>query len=131
MKPIFYLNEYRPAAFCASYTRLLRWLRGFSPPLIYDSNLYTLPSCFSGINCLQQTFGSGSFTIVLPIFCVILSCDLNACLLKSCIYCTIATTVFCDFLYTINSIKPLLISTTNTNEMIFKIQLLNHLKKIP
>lgn len=131
MKPIFYLNEYRPAAFCASYTRLLRWLRGFSPPLIYDPDLYTIPSCFSGINCLQQTFGSGSFTIVLPIFCVILSLVFNANLLNRCAYCEICATIFYGYPYIISSIKPLLISTTNTNEMIFKIQLLNHLKKIP
>jgi hypothetical protein len=129
MKPIFYLNEYRTVAFCASCTRQLRWLRGFSPPLIYDSNLYTKPLCFSGINCLQQTFGGGSFTIVLPFFCVVLSSVFSAYALSGSTYFFIGTPFFYFSPYIIAFIKALLISATNSNEMIFKIQLLNYSKK--
>jgi len=128
MKPVFYLKEYQSAAFCATYTRLLRWLRGFSPPLIYNHHLYTIPSRFSGINSLQQTFGSVSFTIVLPFFCVI---SLRAYQLLGCIYLAISSIVFYVFSAIKTCINSVLLTTTNSYEMIFEIQLLNHLKKIP
>lgn len=130
MKPIFYLNEYRTAAFCASRTRQLRWLRGFSPPLIYDSNLYTKSLCFSSINCLQQTLGCGSFTIVQPFFCVILFSVFSTYMLRGSTYFIIGAPFFYFSPNIIAFIKPLLISATNSNEIIFKIQLSNHLKKI-
>jgi hypothetical protein len=128
MKSIFYLKEYQSAAFCATYTRLLRWLRGFSPPLIYNHHLYTIASRFSGINSLQQTFGSGSFTIVVPFFCVI---SLRVYQLLGCIYLAISPIGSYVFSTIKTCINPVLLTTTNSHETIFKIQLLNQLKKIP
>lgn len=130
MKPIFCPNEYRSAAFCATYTRLLRWLRGFSPPLIYHLNIYTSSLCVSGINSLHQTFGSGSFTIVLPFFCVIPSRTFSVYFFNCCFYLTKIKPAFCTFSYSKYVVRGLLLPATNSDEMILKIQLLNHLKKI-
>lgn len=121
MKPIFYPNEYRPAAFSATFARLLRWLRGSSPPLFYNSNTFTKPLRISGINSLNQTFGSGSYTIVLPIFCVLSSIVY---------YSSLGKAIFCAVLYTYIITTQVILITTYSYEMIFKIQLLSPFKKI-
>jgi hypothetical protein len=130
MKPIFYLNGYRIAAFCATFTRLLRRLQGFSPLLIFHSKAYTTPFGFIGINSLQKAFGSVSFTIVPPFFCVISSSFFSTFYLNGRICFTINTTVFRSFSYTNIPVKENLFLTTNSNKMVIKNPIVKPLKKI-
>lgn len=131
MKPIFYLNEYRTATFYATNTRLSRLLHCFNPPLIYDPDTYTKSLCFSSINSLQQTFGSVSFTIVLPIFCVRSSGKGNAFLPNSYQHLKQFLAIFCSSAF----LKPILaynhLPNSSSVKTILKIQLLNHFKKNP